>query len=143
MQYKKLFRTEVFSNNDYGDTPAVVEFSIDVMTAREILRLAALAKAHDLHKVEKFDGRARYFPHEGEGVLDRSDTCNDDGTVRTEADTLNVSDTSFCFSAYLKHTDVEIRSEWLLIDDLVEHFNLAPDAESTIPEAVSSGKLAD
>lgn len=100
-------------------------------------------KAHDLHKVENFDWRARYFSHEVEESLDRSDTRNDDDTVRTEADTLNVSDTSFCFSAYLKHTDIEIRSEWVLIDDLVEHFNLVPDAEGTGPKVVSSGKLAD
>ena len=54
---------------------------------------------------------------------------------------LNVSDTSFCFSAYLKHTDVEIRSEWVLIADLVEHFNLVPDAEGTGPTVVLPGKL--
>lgn len=144
MQNEQLFRTEVFSTSDYDEIPAVVEFSIDITTAREILRLAALVKMHNLYKVEKFDWRARYLPHEVEGSPDRSDTCNDDDdTVRTEADRLNVSDTSFCFSAYLKHTDIEIRSEWLRIDDLVEHFNLMPDAEGAGSEAISSDTPAD
>ena len=66
-----------------------------------------------------------------------------DDTVRTEADMLNVSDTSFCFSAYLKHSNVKIRSEWVLIDDLVEHFNLLSDAEGPGSKAIASSKPAD
>ena len=128
MQNEKIFRTEVTSTSDYGEIPAVVEFAIEVATAREIIRLAALVKAHGLNKVEKFDWRAQYFPHETEGTLDER---NDDDTVRTETELLNISDTHFWFSAYLKHTSIEIQSEWQCIGDLVAHFNLAPDAESS------------
>jgi hypothetical protein len=41
---------------------------------------------------------------------------------RTEANVLNVSDKEFWFSAYIKHTDIEILSEQQRIDDLVQRF---------------------
>ncbi|WP_423458867.1 hypothetical protein [Ottowia sp. VDI28] len=140
MQDDKLFRTEVSSSDEYAVLPAVAEFSIDVSTAREILRLSAVVKAHGLYKVEKFDYRAQYLSHDDEEDSDQTDSDDDDDRfVRTEADTLNVSDRHFWFAAYLKHTDIEISSQQLPIGDLISHFNLAPDQESRDPSSTSPG----
>jgi len=138
MQDDKLFRTEVSSSDEYAVLPAVAEFSIDLSTAREILHLSAVVKAHGLYKVEKFDYRAQYLSHDDEEDSDQTDS-DDDRFVRTEADTLNVSDSHFWFAAYLKHTDIEISSQQLLVGDLISHFNLAPDQESQDPSATSPG----
>ena len=66
MQDDKLFRTEVSSSDEFADLPADVEFSIDLATAREIVRLSAVVKEHGLYKVEKFDYRAQYLSHDDE-----------------------------------------------------------------------------
>jgi hypothetical protein len=143
LQDDKLFRTEVSSTDEYADLPAAVEFSIDLSTAREILLLSAVVKTHGLYKVEKFDYRAQYLSCSDEEALDRTDSVEDDRFVRTEADTLNVSDTHFWFAAYLKHTDIEISSEQLPIGDLVSHFNLVPGAENPGLDATSSPRHGD
>ena len=151
MQDDKLFRTEVSSSDEYAVLPAVAEFSIDVSTAREILRLSAVVKAHGLYKVEKFDYRASYFrrdpekgPSEGPDAAEVDDGDND---VRTDADCLNVSETEFWFSAYLKHTDVEILSERKRISELVEFFGIVaetgnPDDGAPVPSEVTSPATA-
>lgn len=139
MQDDKLFRTEVSSSDEYAVLPAVAEFSIDASTAREILRLSAVVKAHGLYKVEKFDYRAQYLSHDDEEDSDQTDSDDNDRFVRTEADTLNVSDSHFWLAAYLKHTDIEISSQQLPIGDLISHFNLAPDQEIQDPSATSPG----
>ena len=42
-----------------------------------------------------------------------------------------MSDTEFWFSAYIKHTDIQVLSEQQRIDELVRHFELAMFEESS------------
>ena len=130
MDNSKTFRTEVCCDNDnYNDIPTVVEFTIEEATAAEIIRLAAIVKANDLYKVEKFDYRARYFKHDPEEDPEDAKLAGEENEFRTEADVLNVGDREFWFSAYIKHTDIRILSEQQRIDDLVRHF--ASEGEAT------------
>jgi hypothetical protein len=123
MDNVKTFRTEVRCGNDnYNDIPSEVEFSIDEAAAAEIIRLAAIVKSNDLYKVEKFDYRARYLKHDPEQDPEDAELAGEENEFRTEADVLNVSDTEFWFSAYIKHTDIEVLSEQQGIDDLAKHF---------------------
>lgn len=46
-----------------------------------------------------------------------------------------MSDTNFWFSAYIKHTDVEILSERQRICDLLDHFGLSDEAQATVDDA--------
>jgi hypothetical protein len=125
MDTSKTFRTEVrYGNDNYNDVPSVVEFCIDEATAAEIIRLAAIVKSNDLYKVEKFDYRGRYLK------CDPEEGPEEENEFRTEADVLNVSDEEFWFSAYIKHTDIEILSEQQSIDDLVQHFGFERQAAS-------------
>jgi len=128
MSSLKTFRTEVRSDNDYNDTPTVVEFGIDEAAAAEIIRLAGLVAANGLYKVEKFDCRARYLKYDPVEDPEEATLAGEDNEFRTEADVLNVSDTEFWFSAYLKHTDIEVLSEQLRIDELANHFCLGGPA---------------
>ena len=123
MDNVKTFRTEVRCGNDnYNDIPSVVEFSLDEAAAAEIIRLAGIVTANGLYKIEKFDYRARYLKYDPEQDPQDAELAGEENEFRTEADVLNVSDTEFWFSAYIKHTDIEVLSEQQGIDDLAKHF---------------------
>jgi hypothetical protein len=127
MENSKTFRTEVRSSNDhYNDLPTVVAFSIDEAGAAEIIRLAGIVKAHGLYKIEKFDYRAQYLKHDPRQDPEEANLAGEENEFRTEADVLNVSDTEFWFSGYIKHTDIEILSEQQRIDELAKHFAFDP-----------------
>jgi hypothetical protein len=131
MDNSKTFRTEARCGNDnYNDVPTVVEFTIDEATAAEIIRFAAIVKANDLYKVERFDYRATYLKYDPEQDPEDAKLAGEENEFRTEAEVLNVSDTEFWFSAYIKHTDIEILSEQQRIDDLVQHFSFERQAAS-------------
>jgi len=131
MDNSKTFRTEVrYGNDNYNDVPSVVEFSIDETTAAEIIRLAAIVKSNDLHKVVKFDSRAMYLKYDPVEDPEDAKIAGEENEFRTEVDALNVSDKEFWFSAYIKHTDIEILSEQQRIDDLVQHFGCERPAAS-------------
>ena len=123
MDNVKSFRTEVrCGNENYNDIPSVVKFSIDEAAAAEIIRLASIVTANGLYKIEKFDYRARYLKYDPEQDPEDARLAGEENEFRTEADVLNVSDTEFWFSAYIKHTDIEVLSEQQGIDDLAKHF---------------------
>jgi hypothetical protein len=123
MDSSKTFCTEVRCGNDnYNDVPSVVKFSIDEATAAQITHLAAIVKSHNLYKVEKFDYRATYLKYDPEKDPDDATLAGEENEFRTEAEILSVSDAEFWFSAYIKHTDIEISSEQQCIEDLVRHF---------------------
>ena len=131
MDNSKTFRTEVRCGNDnYNDIPTVVAFSINEADAAEIIRLAGIVKANGLYKIEKFDYRAQYLKYDPEQDPEEAKLAGEENEFRTEADVLNVGDEEFWFSAYIKHTDIEILSEQQRINDLVQHFGFGRQAAS-------------
>lgn len=146
---EKHYRSGVYADGDYDDLPEVVAFSIEEATAREIIRLAAMAKANDLYKVEKFDYRASYYRRDPDKALQAPDAEGEDNNVRTDADCLNVSPTEFWFSAYLKHCDFEIRGDSTCISELVDFFGIVTETEDATdghqpgPQAVAPSIAAE
>jgi hypothetical protein len=131
MDNSKTFRTEVRCGNDnYNDIPTVVAFSINEADAAEIIRLAGIVRANGLYKIEKFDYRAQYLKYDPEEDPEEAKLAGEENEFRTEADVLNVGDEEFWFSAYIKHTDIEILSEQQGINDLVQHFGFERQAAS-------------
>jgi len=131
MGNSKTFRTAVRCGNDhYNDVPTVVEFIIEEAAAAEIMRLATIVKINDLYKVERFDYRAKYLKFDPTEDREDAALAGEENEFRTEADVLNVSDTEFWFSAYIKHTDIEVLSEQLRIDEIAKHFGLEKPAAS-------------
>ena len=143
MDNVKTFRTEVRCGNDnYNDIPSVVKFSIDEAAAAEIIRLAGIVTANGLYKIEKFDYRARYLKYDPEQDPEDAELAGEENEFRTEADVLNVSDTEFWFSAYIKHTDIEVLSEQQGIDDLAKHFlpgHLPAEGSTAVPAVEQMG----
>jgi hypothetical protein len=126
MNKPKAYCTAARTDSDYTDIPAAVVFIIDENTARNIIRLSRFVKAHDLYKVEKFDYRAAYLNRSPEEDFQDagSEADDEENEVRVDSNVLNVTDTEFWFSAFIKHTHVEILSEEISIAELVEHFGL-------------------
>jgi hypothetical protein len=91
------YKSEVRSDDEYADLPAVARFTVTEEDMTEIRRLAKIVADNGLFKVEKFDYRVQYYLTEGGKKVER-----------TDADTLNVNATEFWFAAYIKHTNTEI-----------------------------------
>lgn len=115
------YQTTVRTDADYADLPEAAAFIIDREAAKSILHLSALIKANGLHCLERFDYRVDWDWGDAEGG--------------TEAETLVVFAEEFCFSALVKHTNVEIRTEKKRIADLAHFHGLSFDEAGTPEEA--------
>lgn len=94
------FTSEVRTDDFFADDiPEEVTFEIDKDTTDYIHRLAKIVSLNGLYKVTLFDYRVEW----GTG---------------TDCDQLNVSADEFWFSAYLKHTSIELFTERYKITDL-------------------------
>ena len=134
MANPKSFRTGIrCASDNCNEVPTIVEFDIDDATAVEIVWLAAIVRSNGLHKVERVDYRAIYLRYDPEQEPEEAKLAGEDNELRTEADVLSVSDNEFWFSAYIRHTDIEIVSEHQCIDYLVEHFSLEKWAAAALP----------
>lgn len=128
---EKHYQSKVSSDRErknHFTLPRSVAFSIDEATAHEIVRLSKLVIANHLHKVEKFDHRARYCERTYEecslGGPEAATVEDRESFLDTEADCLNVTGTDFWFSAYVRHSFVEVRSKRKPIRDLQEFFGI-------------------
>lgn len=115
------FKSEVRTDTDYGEIPVSATFDIDAETAKDIVRLSKLVKHHQLHCLEKFDYRVRW------------DWEEDDGS--TDAERLVVFGDEFCFSAWVKHTNVEIHTRRHPIAAIAQQYGLALHDEGSSLEA--------
>jgi len=142
----KIYRTTVRTDSDCDDIPSLAVFSIEEDTAREIVALSKLVNEHGLYKVEKFDYRTTFYRHDPDQEPDQepddAEEADDDNVEITDCGTLCVSETQFWFSAYIKHTDIEVLTESQPIADLVTHFSIGANTSAIdeVPVGVS-GKL--
>lgn len=121
----KTYRVETRGGGDCDNTPSVAIFSIDELTAKTIMALAALVTTYGLHRVEKFDYRTQYLQFDPETIPEDAEAAGEENEVRTDCDSLVVHASTFKFSAYIKHTDVQVWTDEQSIDELVAHFGLS------------------
>jgi hypothetical protein len=129
----KMYRAAVRTDSDYDDIPSLALFAMREDDARTVAGLSMLVREHALHKVERFDYRAHFYRYDPEQGPADAEEAGEENEARTECDCLNVSDTEFWYSAYLKHTAVEVLTERQPIADLLAHFGLA-----TVPSPTRS-----
>ena len=85
----KVYRVEVSGGGDLDVSPQVAIFEVSEESAREIIRLAELVKANDLHKVERFDYRTEFLQFDPENSPEDAEEQGDENSVRTECDSLS------------------------------------------------------
>jgi hypothetical protein len=116
MQDKKMFQvdTEVCGEDCGEDCGAIVSAQITVgrELATEILRLAQIVKSNGLYRVEKFSYNTGWVNAQGAEEL-------------TDSDCLNVSESQFWWTAYIKHTSSGVGTEKIEIADLAAHYGIA------------------
>jgi len=116
---KKLI-LKVSTNNDFYDNSAdyaVIELDDSVIA--EIKKLAQAVRELNIYKAVKFDysPKMRVVDWEIEAMEDGLEALADfDG--RTECDCLNVTDTSFFWSGFYKHTNVRWETSLVEIAEL-------------------------
>lgn len=126
MNEPKIYTLDVHQSGECDVTARAVTFSIDEETAREIVKLSKLVQEHRLAHVVKYDYHAdflQYDPIRYAELADRADKGGEENSIHTEANCLNVSETVFWFSAFIKHTDVELSSDMRSVSELIKWFN--------------------
>lgn len=122
---ERRYETHVLSDCDDVTT---ARFMLSETDAHEIFRLSALVAANGLHVVRKFDDRTSWMEGDADALTE----------ARSDADTLNVSESEFWFSANHKHNHSSLLTEhqsiselkeWLGVQDVVKN---ADEAASTL-----------
>lgn len=123
---------------EYGVVPSGADFEIDREKAERIVAITSMLSAMELWKAESFDWSCLWKAPEDFAFAD------EDGAIKTEADTLCVSTTHFWFDAIPKHEEGSIETAQLSIADLARHFGLPFPAEPPREEArtVNANQLA-
>lgn len=122
----KSYIVEARSTNGAEDTPDFASFCIDLAAARGIINLASLVRENGLHKVETFDSTASF--HQYAPGTEEAEEIGAENDVLLKAGCLNVDVSSFWFSGFVKHTDIEVVSTRLPIAELTSHFGLLENA---------------
>ncbi len=133
------YETPCSGGGEAFGAPALASFDITKSDAEFIVRMARMVKENGLYKVERFDGSVTW--------LDRADSLGEiadrrpgeqvetlereiDGEMetlqpmRTECDTLSITDSEFFFSCYRKHCDDKITTGNVQIEEIANHFGL-------------------
>ncbi|ARJ65976.1 hypothetical protein WV31_10085 [Magnetospirillum sp. ME-1] len=113
--------------SEYGVCPSGADFEIDRAMAQRIVAIASFLPGMELWKAEAFDRHCFWKAPEDFAFAD------EDGEIRTEADTLCVSTTHFWFEAVPKHEESSMATAEMSIADLATHFGLAFPA---VPEPI-------
>lgn len=131
----KSYRVAVHGGDYLDRAPRIAKFEVTETYAREVVRLAALVVANDLHQVERLDCRADYMQFDPETNPEDAQEAGEDNAVRTECDVLVVSKDEFLFEAYVKHTDERVKCSAQPIAELAAHFGISLDAVNHQPSA--------
>ena len=115
----------------FGDEPFGIRLDVTDEMAREIRHYANFVKNNKcMYKVEVFDSRAEWLDDIPEKPKPEEERPNYEiSECRLDAVTLNVGDNEFWYAAYIKHTDVEIRSEHWRLTDLPDECSGAEGAD--------------
>lgn len=139
MGFAKHYETTCSGGGEALGAPALAIFDISDLDAAFILRMAALVRENGLHKVERFDSSVTWLDradslgeiagkHPGEEV-ETFERVLDGETetllpMRTECDTISITDSEFFFSCYRKHCDELITTDSVPIEEIARHFGL-------------------
>ncbi len=104
------------AENGLGDEPGGIALVIDDDLVANIRHLGEIVKQNGLYRVETFDSHPTWLDGSPEGH-DRLETIPE-SECRVECVTLNVGDDRFWYEGFIKHTDLIIKSDEILIADL-------------------------
>lgn len=120
----KLYCVEVTGNGDSTTTANLAEFTLDETVARDILKLAAMARELKLSRLERFDYSAS-FHREVPGTPEAL-ALGDENDVPVDCTSLVVTGSDFYFRSYEKHSGNPISCAHESLSELAIHFGIDP-----------------
>lgn len=118
----------VYCNDEYAeDTPSHVAITLDYEDIIFIKKARKYVKDLDAYRMEKFWYGCSYkYRTEDDGPFQ-------DWEGSLDVETLCVSDTEIQVTAYLKHTNIEIHSETILIKEVLENWRVIKTRPKYLP----------
>lgn len=133
---EKAYSTGVRSDFPDAEIPDAAMFTIDRDTAYKIAAAAATVRDNNWHLVEWFDYRVQWC--DVRKAEDAKETASDN-SYSVDATRLVVFGQEFCFAGYLKHTDIEVRTDRLSIADLTRELAVGPPADPSANDKIPAG----
>ncbi|CAN7582777.1 hypothetical protein [Acidovorax delafieldii] len=118
----KRYCVEVTGNGDVGATANLADFTLDEAAARDILKLAEMAREMKLSRLERFDYSAS-FSREQPGTPE-AEALGEENDVRVDCTSLVVTGTDFYFRAYEKHSGNPMSCAHQSLNDLASYFGI-------------------
>ena len=118
----KRYCVEVTGNGDVGTTANLADFTLDEAAARDILKLAGMAREMKLSRLERFDYSAS-FSREQPGTPE-AEALGEENDVRVDCTSLVVTGTDFYFRSYEKHTGNPMSCAHQSLNELASHFGI-------------------
>lgn len=141
------FRVGTSSDNEYlSSPPSVAVFSIDFVTAQQIVQLSKLVRELSLDSVVRSDLRAEFFQFDPITQPDLAAQVGEDNEVNYNTGRLLVTATQFQFQGFTSYPAATLSSELQSVAQLAEHFGLDPhsgDLLSALLSTVQTDTLLD
>ena len=118
------FLLEVSHNMDWwdDDMPTVVKVTINDEQLARMRHLAAVVAVEKAYKIELFDYSAEWIAgvslDEYGDDLELLEGAKTTDVASIDCECLNVSSDSFKWTAYLKHTSVELKTEYIWLAEM-------------------------
>lgn len=111
------FECRALTSAQFFPGPELVRFTLTSDGARDILKLADLAREHSLTRVERNDPRARF-------LMESDEHSDEEYLVRVDGKVLRVTADTFSYAAYIRFTQITVASEPMALADLAQAFQL-------------------
>lgn len=118
----KHYCVEVTGNGDFGTTASLADFTLDEAAARDILKLAGMAREMKLSRLERFDYRAS-FSRERPGTPE-AEVLGEENEVAVDCTSLVVTGTDFYFRSYEKHSGNPMSCARQSLNELASYFGI-------------------
>lgn len=118
----KRYCVEVTGNGDFGTSAKMAEFTLDEAAARDILKLAGMAREMKLSRLERFDYSAS-FSRQQTGTPE-AEALGEENDVRVDCPSLVVTGTDFYFRSYEKHSGNPMSCAHQSLNELASYFGI-------------------
>lgn len=118
----KRYFVDVTGTGDAIGAANLAEFTLDDTAARDILRLAGMARHMKLSRLERFDNSASFFMHMPRSP--EADALGDKNDVRVDCTSLVVTGTDFYYRSYEKHSGAPMSCAHQSLTELASHFGI-------------------
>jgi len=117
---KKILKVRI--SNEFAEGPEVAVVEIDDHLRSRVWQLASAVKSLNVYAIREFNGYPEFFMQDHEHEESVIPRPPEDGfeemACRVECVTLNVTDSDFYWTGYVKHTDVRFETDSIPLEEI-------------------------